>query len=221
MKIKNIYRLILFMLIMVSCTETDQGQFQEFIAQVGQTAVADGADFAMTQVAALQKTAEVSLATEVAEAFATMIAPQSSDDILQRVKAWVDAHVSFDPAQYQDGYVTDSAGFISYVWQLPAPGVEIDTFVDDEYAIEILVDELQPGDVLNNKVGGRSGHVIIFYGWRDGSFGKFNGYDMHVIPGYASKKVYTLEYSEAGWIIKELEQWGSGPYFAQRLIYDP
>lgn len=61
-----------------------------------------------------------------------------------------------------DPYRTDCSGFVSWAWQLPAPGRITTGFApfDTSVTTTIDVDDLLPGDALNNQ-----NHVILFGGW--------------------------------------------------------
>lgn len=68
------------------------------------------------------------------------------------------AHAS---AQW-DPYRTDCSGFVSWSWGLPSPGrttTNLAPFKTDITSV-IQVDELLPGDALNN-----SNHIVLFGGW--------------------------------------------------------
>lgn len=61
-----------------------------------------------------------------------------------------------------DPYRTDCSGFVSWSWKLPAPGritTDFAPFYTDNTTV-IDVDDLRPGDALNNKT-----HIILFGGW--------------------------------------------------------
>lgn len=61
-----------------------------------------------------------------------------------------------------DPYRTDCSGFVSWSWKLPAPGRITTDFAPFNNAVTtvIKVDELRPGDALNNET-----HIILFGGW--------------------------------------------------------
>lgn len=61
-----------------------------------------------------------------------------------------------------DGYRSDCSGTVSFAWQLPPPGRITLWFApyDRSMTTEIKVDDLRPGDALNNR-----SHVVLFGGW--------------------------------------------------------
>jgi hypothetical protein len=68
-----------------------------------------------------------------------------------------------------DKYRSDCSGFVSWSWELPAPGRTTSTFAPYDTTVSALisVSELAPGDALNNK-----GHVMLWGGWVDEAAGK-------------------------------------------------
>ncbi|KYG09250.1 hypothetical protein BE21_19110 [Sorangium cellulosum] len=64
-----------------------------------------------------------------------------------------------------DGYRSDCSGFISWAWQLPAPGAS--TWTLPRSATAIHGADLAPGDAL---IGG--GHAVLFDSWQDQSAGR-------------------------------------------------
>lgn len=63
-----------------------------------------------------------------------------------------------------DKYRSDCSGFVSWSWGLPPPGRVTSTLApfDTSASTVIDVEELEPGDALNN-----DGHVMLFGGWVD------------------------------------------------------
>ncbi len=107
-------------------------------------------------------------------------------DIIARAKTWVDASppvgYSKSPPYYPDpvhGYRRDCSGYVSMAWQLPPPGRT--TYTLPEVADVIGQNDLQPGDVLNNRDGEGNpdmAHVVIFAGWvPDSNHTAYHAYD--------------------------------------------
>jgi hypothetical protein len=67
-----------------------------------------------------------------------------------------------DASPIWDPYRTDCSGFVSWAWGLAAPGRTTTGFApfNKDITSVINVDDLQPGDALNN-----ASHVILFGGW--------------------------------------------------------
>ena len=61
-----------------------------------------------------------------------------------------------------DPYRSDCSGFVSWAWELPAPGRVTSTFAPFKMDITNVIDamELQPGDAVNN-----SEHMMLFKEW--------------------------------------------------------
>ena len=201
---------LLLVVLLTGCSSAEQEQLKTKVAQV-----------AATEAAQLKETMVPKVATAAAEAVATLVATQERDAILQRAKAWVDAKVPYNQQGRRDGYRTDCSGFVSYAWQLPKPGPDTTRFVSGGHAIEIPIEELQPGDALNNKLAGNSGHIVLFVGWLNVERTRFQAYDMNTNPGYASSKEFTLKCTDTHCTIAELEPWARGPYYAQCLASLP
>jgi hypothetical protein len=68
-----------------------------------------------------------------------------------------------------DPYRSDCSGFVSWSWALPAPGRTTRTLAPYDTSVSVLinVDDLQPGDALNNNE-----HVMLWGGWTDKAAGK-------------------------------------------------
>jgi hypothetical protein len=63
-----------------------------------------------------------------------------------------------------DPYRSDCSGFVSWAWQLPAPGLVTDEFAPFDTTDSTTIDctAMQPGDAANrNSVG----HIVIFKQW--------------------------------------------------------
>jgi hypothetical protein len=68
-----------------------------------------------------------------------------------------------------DKYRSDCSGFVSWSWELPAPGQTTRTLAPYETDVSAVINvaDLQPGDALNGK-----GHVMLWGGWVDEKAGK-------------------------------------------------
>ncbi|MGH7297347.1 MAG: glycoside hydrolase family 25 protein [Polyangiaceae bacterium] len=63
-----------------------------------------------------------------------------------------------------DPYRSDCSGFVSWAWQLPAPGLVTDQFAPFDTSASTTIDcvDMQPGDAANrNSVG----HIVLFKEW--------------------------------------------------------
>ena len=148
--------------------------------------------------------------------------PDQGSAILARARTWIDNKVpygSFDDNpdnDYYDGYRADCSGYVSYAWALPKPGPNTSTI--GNYASQVEISDLQPGDALNNGQGGKEGHIVIFVKWIDREKYTFDAYDENINPGFASEKKYTLlKLGSSDWTIQELDAYAKGPYKAERL----
>ncbi|HEY5243321.1 MAG TPA: GH25 family lysozyme [Polyangiaceae bacterium] len=63
-----------------------------------------------------------------------------------------------------DPYRSDCSGFVSWAWQLPAPGLVTDDFApfDTSASTTIQCTDLQPGDAANRDA---VGHMVLFKEW--------------------------------------------------------
>lgn len=128
---------------------------------------------------------------------------------VERGKLWVDAGVPYSQSPVPGGYRTDCSGFVSYAWQLRASEV---TGTLGNFAKEVSVSDLIPGDALNNKKKNNDGHVVLFVRWTEK--GKsFEAYEENARAGRAVRKVLHLETKSDGVRIKEYD---IGPVVAQR-----
>jgi hypothetical protein len=99
--------------------------------------------------------------------------PSARQWVLWRAQTWVNDHVSYNTGSKHDGYRTDCSGYVSFAWQLPAPGPSTSGINTSSYSFKISYDSLQPGDALDNP----SSHIVLFLGWVNQSKGTFNGYE--------------------------------------------
>ena len=112
----------------------------------------------------------------------------SSQAIVGRGKAWVNMKVPYSMSawDYPDGrkalksvafesYRTDCSGFVSMAWNLPESAVTSSLI---KYAKPLSkLDELLPGDAINNRGIGGNGHVVLFVSWANKAQGLFNAYE--------------------------------------------
>ncbi len=84
--------------------------------------------------------------------------------ILDNAIKWVDAKVLYSrsPDPKWGGYRTDCSGYVSWCWELPAPGPTSYSFVATTGKPWHRIDwsELRPGDAIVHP-----GHVFLFGGW--------------------------------------------------------
>jgi hypothetical protein len=68
-----------------------------------------------------------------------------------------------------DDYRSDCSGFVSWAWELPAPGRTTRTLAPSDTTVSVVinVEDLAPGDALNGP-----GHVMLWGGWTDEANGK-------------------------------------------------
>lgn len=69
-----------------------------------------------------------------------------------------ESNVAWDP------YRSDCSGFISWAWELPAPGRVTSTFAPFDTTVSKTVSctDLKPGDAANKNAGG---HIVLFEKW--------------------------------------------------------
>jgi hypothetical protein len=118
------------------------------------------------------------------ERTATTSSAITSDDALSRAEQWVTAKLLYCqspngqpdpdtscPATCEresnpqwDPYRSDCSGFVSWAWDLPAPGRVTSEFAPFETDITtaIQASDLQPGDACNLTAGG---HIVLFVQW--------------------------------------------------------
>ncbi|MGD0530649.1 MAG: hypothetical protein ABSE49_36285 [Polyangiaceae bacterium] len=118
------------------------------------------------------------------EITATTSSAITSDDALSRAQQWVTAKLlycqsangqpdddtSCSPVCMResnpewDPYRSDCSGFVSWAWDLPAPGRVTSEFAPFETDITtaIQASDLQPGDACNLTAGG---HIVLFVQW--------------------------------------------------------
>lgn len=108
--------------------------------------------------------------------------PISRSVVISRAMEWVDAKLKYCQAAYHqhdydtacssicnrqenpawDPYRSDCSGFVSWAWNLPAPGRVTSQFAPYNTAVSHTINgsNLAPGDALNN-----SEHIVLFKKW--------------------------------------------------------
>jgi hypothetical protein len=102
----------------------------------------------------------------------------SRNQIIDRARSWALAHVPYDQLQLYNGYREDCSGLVSAAWGLKQPGYT--TYTLPSVAYPIQKDQLEPGDILNNRDGGgnpEDAHVLIFVSWSNGAHTQYNAYE--------------------------------------------
>jgi uncharacterized membrane protein YgcG len=118
------------------------------------------------------------------ELTATTSAAISSDDALSRAQQWVTAKLLYcqsangqpdddtscsavcnrESNPQWDPYRSDCSGFVSWAWDLPAPGRVTGEFApfQTDITTAIQASDLEPGDACNLTAGG---HIVLFVQW--------------------------------------------------------
>ena len=174
------------------------------------------AEMLSTQLAEMQATSPPQGTAEATGATDTPTPDQPLHVFLERAQTWVDDQVSYGSGETYDGYRTDSAGYVSYAWRLDPPGLDPAGFAGDAYALHLPIEQLEPGDALNNEREGMGGHIVLFARWLDDEYTRFEAYDLSP-NSTASIRELTLDLAVTGWTIAELDSSAPGPYYAQRL----
>ena len=142
------------------------------------------------------------------------VQPAKVNTIVQRAKVWVDRKIPYSQsktaypngslAPLTKGYRTDCSGFVSMAWHLPAKGLAVpNTVALSQYATTLTnKDQLQPGDAINNRKWGNSGHVVLFLKWTNKRRGKFIAYEERGSKGAIQSKL-TLRRKGQAWTIQE------------------
>lgn len=235
--------LSLFAIFLPGCSDVERDGLKTWISEVSEPAIVQVEQFGATQIARvkgtiapriatraveivgteaaeLKETAVPWIATEAAEVMVTWVADQRQNAFLERAQTWVDGQVPYDPGETHDGFRTDGSGYVSYAWWLDPPGLEPTAFAGDAYTLHIPIEQLQPGDALNNEREEGAGHVVLFVRWLDEEYTRFEAYDLS--PGTrASIRELTLDLADTGWTIAELDSFAPGPYYSQRLKENP
>jgi len=118
------------------------------------------------------------------ERTATTSAAITSDDAISRAQQWVTAKLLYcqsangqpdydtscsstcnrESNPQWDPYRSDCSGFVSWAWDLPAPGRVTGEFApfQTDITTAIQATDLQPGDACNLTAGG---HIVLFVQW--------------------------------------------------------
>jgi Ricin-type beta-trefoil lectin domain len=137
-----------------------------------------------------------------------------SNDVLQRAKVWVDQRVSYNQGSYYQGYRQDCSGFVSMAWRLPTSAV---TGTLPQYSNTLSsLDQLQPGDAINNRKSGNYGHVVLFVAWVDKAQGKFTAYEENGGLGSAQTTLTIKPFGNGTYVIKEYSSGATPPWFLER-----
>ena len=118
------------------------------------------------------------------EVTATTSAAITSDDAISRAQQWVTAKLLYcqsangqpdddtscspvcnrESNPQWDPYRSDCSGFVSWAWDLPAPGRVTGEFApfQTDITTAIQANDLQPGDACNLTAGG---HIVLFVQW--------------------------------------------------------
>jgi Ricin-type beta-trefoil lectin domain len=136
----------------------------------------------------------------------------NNSDIVQRAKAWVDQGIRYNQSAWYQGYRQDCSGFISMAWRLPTSAV---TGTLPQYSVTLRSkNELRPGDAINNRQAGNSGHVVMFVRWVDQNRGTFIAYEENGGAGRTVQKTLTLVPYGNQFNIPEYP--GHAPWFLER-----
>jgi uncharacterized protein (TIGR03382 family) len=128
--------------------------------------------------------------SDLGEPTAKTSAPLSTTDAINRAEQWVTAQLHYCQAPYGqadgdsscwawegpshvcdrqsnpqwDPYRSDCSGFVSWAWNLPAPGRVTGEFApfQTDATQEIQGSDMQPGDAANLAAGG---HIVLFKSW--------------------------------------------------------
>ena len=146
-------------------------------------------------------------------------------EIIERAEIWVREKVpygSFDDYHendYFEGYRTDCSGFISYSWHLTKNWEKISANTVELKLLAERIDfkDLLPGDIINNGVGGRRAHVVLFVSWLDDEQTKFLAVHLSKRNRTTARNVLNLDKMDGeGYTIREYQVSAPGPYFAQQ-----
>lgn len=113
-----------------------------------------------------------------------------------------------------DPYRTDCSGFVSWSWNLPPPGRTTYGFapLDTSITTAINVDDLRPGDALNNE-----NHIILFGGWTNDAHTKARLLEEYDCGQVAVDRIRSISKSSS----KQVNVPGSGTFTAIRYDNRP
>jgi hypothetical protein len=134
--------------------------------------------------------------------FYVEISPLTMSDVyMARADLWVKWKVPYSQESYIDRYRMDCSGYVSYVWQLP---VAANTVSLGNYAYEVELWDLMPGDAINDLEAENDGHVVIFAGWEDYDALAFWAYEENLGTRGASRGIRQLVWTGDSYSIPAL-----------------
>jgi hypothetical protein len=176
--------------------------------------------YIQTQGPEFQQTTGVLISTESADMVATLEVAARGQLIMVRAYDWIDGSIRQDSSAVQNGYRTDSVGYVAYGWNLRENGQPVSP---DAVTLGILwsdtirFEDLHAGDALNNMRSDAGGHAVLFESWIDEAHTQFVAYTFNPITGIADDVNLTLvPSSSGGYTIQELDAVFPGPYYPQR-----
>jgi hypothetical protein len=148
------------------------------------------------------------------------------NEVLNRARLWIKVEVPYNTDKYRDGYRTDCSGFVSYAWQLAdnnGQPLSPDTVaLGNTYTKKLdSFADLKPGDILNNDLPGKPGHVVIFVNWTDQMRTKFIAYDENIDTGATR---YELRIDPGNTLYDVTDNYkldAPGPFYPERYIHAP
>ncbi len=160
-------------------------------------------------VASVGTTASAQRVTDCSEASIRTAAPGDATTFLDRAFDWIHRAVPYCQCVNGAGgsYRTDCSGFVSMVWDLPAPGHTTYSFAggpwDDHVSNVISADQLRIGDAMNypGSPSAGTGHIVLFGGWLNDAHSQF----------------CSLEESHSGTPARVITRWVDSAYLPIRL----
>jgi len=141
--------------------------------------------------------------------------------ILGRAVEWEVKNPVYNSGLLFEDFIANDSGFISYLWELDAPGLDASQFVSESVVEIIPVEDLHMGDAINNNGYGELGHMLMFISWVNKNEMIFSAYEFTTYG--IERNNYTFEsLGEGGWTIQQFENdpdfIAKGPFEAQRWI---
>lgn len=134
-------------------------------------ALACGADPAQESEEIFEPTAEAFTSGGCTAAAVVAAAPDAARRaVIERALKWIDDGVLYSQSATHEGYRRDCSGFVSMAWGLAKPGTSTAGLApyDDSDSHAISWSEIEPGDAVNIRAGGRH-HTMLFGRWLDAS----------------------------------------------------